>query len=68
MKELQAEEPSMKLLRLSIEAGGCSGFQYNFSLDDKTNNDDRLLDFIFYSRVYLWLFPPILGQMNYTKF
>lgn len=44
MKELQADESSMKLLRLSIEAGGCSGFQYNFSLDDKTNNDDRLLD------------------------
>lgn len=45
MKELQAEEASKKLLRLSIEAGGCSGFQYNFSLDDKTNNDDRLLEF-----------------------
>ncbi|XP_042013166.1 iron-sulfur assembly protein IscA-like 2, mitochondrial [Salvia splendens] len=44
MKELQAEESSMKLLRLSIEAGGCSGFQYNFSLDDKTNNDDRIFE------------------------
>ncbi|KAL6585463.1 hypothetical protein OROMI_002107 [Orobanche minor] len=41
MKELQADEASEKLLRLSIEAGGCSGFQYNFSLDDKTNDDDR---------------------------
>ena len=47
MKELQVEDPSKKLLRLSIEAGGCSGFQYNFSLDDKTNNDDRLLYFNF---------------------
>ncbi|XP_057766638.1 iron-sulfur assembly protein IscA-like 2, mitochondrial isoform X1 [Salvia miltiorrhiza] len=44
MKELQAEESSKKLLRLSIEAGGCSGFQYNFSLDDKTNNDDRIFE------------------------
>lgn len=42
MKELQAAEASDKLLRLNIEAGGCSGFQYNFSLDDKTNDDDRL--------------------------
>ncbi|KAL7195870.1 hypothetical protein ACSBR1_035992 [Camellia fascicularis] len=43
MKELQADEASGKgkLLRLSIEAGGCSGFQYTFSLDDKTNADDR---------------------------
>ncbi|XP_047965805.1 iron-sulfur assembly protein IscA-like 2, mitochondrial [Salvia hispanica] len=44
MKELQVEDPSKKLLRLSIEAGGCSGFQYNFSLDDKTNNDDRIFE------------------------
>ncbi|KAI3447466.1 hypothetical protein Pfo_004131 [Paulownia fortunei] len=44
LKELQAEEASEKLLRLSIEAGGCSGFQYNFSLDDKTNDDDRIFE------------------------
>ncbi|KAL8505084.1 hypothetical protein ACS0TY_016334 [Phlomoides rotata] len=44
MKELQDDEASKKLLRLSIEAGGCSGFQYNFSLDDKTNDDDRIFE------------------------
>ncbi|KAL3825767.1 hypothetical protein ACJIZ3_021796 [Penstemon smallii] len=44
MKELQGEEDSRKLLRLSIEAGGCSGFQYNFSLDEKTNDDDRIFE------------------------
>lgn len=42
MKELQASEANRKLLRLSIESGGCSGFQYNFLLDDKANDDDRL--------------------------
>jgi hypothetical protein len=43
IKELQAKEPSAegKMLRLSVEAGGCSGFQYSFSLDDKKNSDDR---------------------------
>ncbi|KAL6998055.1 hypothetical protein U1Q18_008181 [Sarracenia purpurea var. burkii] len=48
MKELQADDTSAKekLLRLSIESGGCSGFQYTFSLDDKSNADDRFfLDF-----------------------
>uniref|UniRef100_A0A5B6ZC97 Core domain-containing protein n=1 Tax=Davidia involucrata TaxID=16924 RepID=A0A5B6ZC97_DAVIN len=46
LKELQADEASSKekMLRLSIEAGGCSGFQYNFSLDDKTNVDDRIFE------------------------
>ncbi|KAL0344787.1 UNVERIFIED_CONTAM: Iron-sulfur assembly protein IscA-like 2, mitochondrial [Sesamum radiatum] len=44
MKELQADEGAEKLLRLSIEAGGCSGFQYNFLLDDKTNDDDRIFE------------------------
>lgn len=40
MKELQASENGDKMLRLSVEAGGCSGFQYAFTLDDKTNSDD----------------------------
>uniref|UniRef100_A0A7I4ABP2 FeS cluster biogenesis domain-containing protein n=2 Tax=Physcomitrium patens TaxID=3218 RepID=A0A7I4ABP2_PHYPA len=29
-----------KMLRLSVEGGGCSGFLYNFALDDKVNKDD----------------------------
>ncbi|KAI3782412.1 hypothetical protein L2E82_12457 [Cichorium intybus] len=44
MKELQADEAKEKLLRLSIEAGGCSGFQYNFALEDKPDNDDRIFE------------------------
>ncbi|XP_007027740.2 PREDICTED: iron-sulfur assembly protein IscA-like 2, mitochondrial [Theobroma cacao] len=46
MKELQASEESSheKVLRLSVETGGCSGFQYVFDLDDKTNPDDRVFE------------------------
>ncbi|KAI9081571.1 hypothetical protein K1719_036457 [Acacia pycnantha] len=37
MKELVANESSAdgKMLRLGVETGGCSGFQYVFYLDDR---------------------------------
>lgn len=46
MKELQASEESAKekMLRLSVETGGCSGFQYVFDLEDKMNTDDRVFE------------------------
>ncbi|CAN1134106.1 Iron-sulfur assembly protein IscA-like 2, mitochondrial [Linum perenne] len=42
MKDLQANEE--KMLRLGVETGGCSGFQYVFDLDDKLNPDDRVFE------------------------
>ncbi|XP_031274264.1 iron-sulfur assembly protein IscA-like 2, mitochondrial isoform X2 [Pistacia vera] len=46
MKELQATETSEEkpMLRLGVETGGCSGFQYVFDLDNKTNPDDRVFE------------------------
>ena len=35
--------PDMKL-RIGITGGGCSGFQYNFSLDETVNDDDVLYE------------------------
>lgn len=53
MKELQATEApgGEKMLRLSVETGGCSGFQYVFDLDDKTSSDDR------YMRLHVIAYP-----------
>ncbi|XP_074583560.1 iron-sulfur assembly protein IscA-like 2, mitochondrial [Curcuma longa] len=46
LKELHATESSNKgkMLRLGVETGGCSGFQYVFCLDDKKNSDDRFFE------------------------
>ncbi|KAL5710654.1 hypothetical protein ACHQM5_021191 [Ranunculus cassubicifolius] len=46
LKELHEKEASSqgKVLRLSVETGGCSGFQYAFLLDDKTDSDDRVFE------------------------
>ena len=35
----QEEQPGL-MLRVSVSGGGCSGFQYGFSLDDTVNPDD----------------------------
>lgn len=45
VRELIAEEgnPSLKL-RVFIEGGGCSGFQYGFSFDEARAEDDFVLD------------------------
>ncbi len=37
------EKPGMRL-RVAVSGGGCSGFQYGFSLDDGRNDDDLLYE------------------------
>ena len=42
LKELQAEEQNPDLmLRVSVYGGGCSGFQYTFSLEDSVKSADK---------------------------
>lgn len=45
LKQLFAEEnnPNMKL-RVFVQGGGCSGFQYGFTFDEQQNEDDFLID------------------------
>lgn len=36
---LSSEEPNSRL-RIFVEGGGCSGFQYGFTIDKDTSDDD----------------------------
>ncbi|MGE0204753.1 MAG: iron-sulfur cluster insertion protein ErpA [Hyphomicrobiaceae bacterium] len=42
--EIVAAEPSSRLLRVSVEGGGCSGFQYKFDLIEQAEPDDLLIE------------------------
>jgi iron-sulfur cluster assembly accessory protein len=42
-KILQAE-PAPMMLRVAVTGGGCSGFQYNFALDDARTDDDLVIE------------------------
>ena len=46
VQQLIASEgnPNLKL-RIMITSGGCSGFSYNFSLDDTVKDDDQVFEF-----------------------
>ena len=41
--EILKEEPETTMLRLAVTGGGCSGFQYDFCLDDARAEDDLLI-------------------------
>lgn len=42
--EIAAGEASNKLLRVSVEGGGCSGFQYRFDMVGSAEADDIVLE------------------------
>ena len=45
VKELISEEGNSDLkLRVFVSGGGCSGFQYGFTFDEVTNEDDTVFD------------------------
>lgn len=42
--EIAAGEPATPMLRVAVEGGGCSGFQYKFDLVAKPASDDLILE------------------------
>ena len=42
LRELEGDDSLM--LRITVSGGGCSGFQYGFSFDNKKNEDDYVFE------------------------
>ncbi len=39
-----SEKGPKMYFRISVQGGGCSGFKYNFSFDDKVNSNDSVFN------------------------
>ena len=44
IKKIINSDQSKKFFRITVKGGGCSGFKYDFSFDDKVNNEDVVFD------------------------
>ena len=44
IEKLISKNNSNKFFRISVTGGGCSGFKYNFTFDDKIEKDDVLFN------------------------
>jgi len=42
--EILKNESSPAMLRIAVTGGGCSGFQYNFAIDDARADDDLVVE------------------------
>lgn len=41
---IMAKQGNVQFLRVAVDGGGCSGFQYNFDFADAPNEDDLILE------------------------
>ena len=44
INEIMASEPTGSMLRISVNGGGCSGFQYAFDVDHARQDDDLTIE------------------------
>ena len=44
INEIMAGEPAGSMLRISVNGGGCSGFQYAFDVDATRQDDDLVVE------------------------
>ncbi len=44
IRDILAREPGKSALRIAVNGGGCSGFQYDFQLADGAADDDLVIE------------------------
>ena len=44
IERVVSQNSAKTFFRISVKGGGCSGFKYNFSFDNKINTDDNVFD------------------------
>ena len=44
IERIVLEKGKKTYFRISVQGGGCSGFKYNFSFDDKIKNNDKIFN------------------------
>ena len=44
IKKIINSDQSKNFFRITVKGGGCSGFKYDFSFDNKVNNEDVVFD------------------------
>ena len=42
--EILKNEPAPSMLRIAVTGGGCSGFQYNFAIEDARTDEDLVVE------------------------
>ncbi len=44
IERIVLEKGKKTYFRIAVQGGGCSGFKYNFSFDDKVDPDDKIFN------------------------
>jgi iron-sulfur cluster assembly protein len=64
VKSILAERKEDAGLRIAIIGGGCSGFQYQMTLDKESQEDDKIIDM---EGIKVFVDPKSLLYLNGTK-